>query len=453
MQFNHVDIHSIIDAQKNGSLTVFVGAGFSKFSETKSIKFPSWSELIIDLQKDLNNYDETDFLKVAQLYFLEFGEFNLYKKLRKFVPLHANPSEFHFKLFDILKPKYVITTNWDNLLEKTIEANGLMYDTIKTESDLIKSNLPQKLVKIHGDFDSHNIVFKEDDYLNYSINNPLFDNFLKHIISTTTVLFLGYSYSDNDLKQIIKWIEKHSKVSPPRFLLSKNGTSFQNNYLKNHGIKVLESINIRDFKDLYEHFFNTIEQIKEGLIILPDNNSKKFDDTLVIDYFYNKLIGLSELHTLLPEQITNIFSNCTVDYHKNCFGLHFHSTILTTDFDSNIRKIYSCFFDLLKKEKEKSEEARNAKIKYIISCLLDAGIVFIRNKDNDYLNISEFIKEPRKSYLKEFITFSDKMPKAILNTLIFDFKSENDKVEFFNDYSPLVTEAQRKKRVLVTHDL
>lgn len=451
MQFNHADIHSIIDAQKNGSLTVFVGAGFSKFSETKSIKFPSWSELIIDLQKDLNNNDETDFLKVAQLYFLEFGEFNLYKKLRKFVPLHANPSEFHFKLFDILEPKYVITTNWDNLLEKTIETNGLMYDIVKTESDLIKSNLPRKLVKIHGDFDSHNIVFKEDDYLNYSINNPLFDNFLKHILSTTTVLFLGYSYSDNDLKQIIKWIEKHSKVSPPRFLLSKDSKSSQAKYLENHGIKVLEPINIYnniDFKQLYTEFFDSTENMKKGLLILP-NNSRKFDDTLVIDYFYNKLIGLSELHTLLPEQITNIFSNCTVDYHKNCFGLHFHSTISTTDFDYNIRKIYSCFFDLLKKEKEKSEKVRNAKIKFIMSCFLNSGILFIRNKENDYFNISEFITEPKKTYLNEFITFSDKMPKAILNTLVFDFKSENNKVGFFNDYSPLVIEAQRKKEYLL----
>ena len=77
---------------------------------------------------------ETDFLKIAQLYYLQFGEYKLYQKLREFVPLHATPSDLHIELFQTLKPKYVITTNWDNLLEKTINNNGLVYDAIKTEA-------------------------------------------------------------------------------------------------------------------------------------------------------------------------------------------------------------------------------------------------------------------------------------------------------------------------------
>ncbi|MFC2432963.1 MAG: SIR2 family protein, partial [Neisseria subflava] len=182
MKFTQADIDSIITAQENDNLTVFIGAGFSKFSETETIKFPSWGKLMIALNNDLNT-QETDFLKIAQLYYLEFGEYKLYKKLREFVPLHAEPSDFHLQVFQLLKPKYVITTNWDNLLEKTVSNNGLFYDVMKTEADLIKSNLPKKLIKVHGSFDTHNIVFKEDDYLNYSINNPIFDNFLKHILS------------------------------------------------------------------------------------------------------------------------------------------------------------------------------------------------------------------------------------------------------------------------------
>ena len=98
---------------------------------------------MIALKNDLN-IQETDFLKIAQLYYLEFGEYKLYQKLREFVPLHAEPSDFHLQVFQLLKPKYVITTNWDNLLEKTVSNNGLFYDVMKTEADLIKSSLPKK---------------------------------------------------------------------------------------------------------------------------------------------------------------------------------------------------------------------------------------------------------------------------------------------------------------------
>lgn len=119
MKFIQADIDSIVTAKENDSLTVFVGAGFSKFSETDTIKFPSWGDLIGALKSELNTV-ETDYLKVAQLYYLEFGEYKLYQKLREFIPLHASPSEFHSQLFQVLQPKYIITTNWDNLLEKTI---------------------------------------------------------------------------------------------------------------------------------------------------------------------------------------------------------------------------------------------------------------------------------------------------------------------------------------------
>lgn len=225
MKFTQADIDSIVTAQENDNLTVFIGAGFSKFSETATIKFPSWGELMIALKNDLNT-KETDFLKIAQLYYLEFGEYKLYQKLREFVPLHAEPSDLHLQVFQLLKPKYVITTNWDNLLEKTVSSNGLFYDVIKTEADLIKSNLPKKLIKVHGSFDTHNIVFKEDDYLNYSINNPIFDNFLKHILSTTIVLFLGYSYNDSNLKQVIKWIEKKFRSFPTEIFVAKRKLFF-----------------------------------------------------------------------------------------------------------------------------------------------------------------------------------------------------------------------------------
>lgn len=428
--FNFADIQSIRNAKDNDSLTVFIGAGFSKFAETDTIKFPSWEELMSPFKKDLQT-KETDYLKVAQLYAIEFGEYRLYEKLRNIIPLHAQPSPLHELLFR-LKPKYVITTNFDNLLEKTIIEKGLIYDVIKSDEDFVKSTLPQKLIKIHGDLDAHNIVFKEDDYLNYTNNRPLLDNFLRHILSSTTVLFLGYSYSDNNIKQIAKWIEKQSKIAPPRFMLKLAENKSEIKYLDNHKIKVIFPNNNTDlnFEKLYHSFFQSI--ITENIIL--DNNG---NDGSIVDYFYNKLKGLSELNALLPEQIQSLFTNCTIEYHKGCFGLWFHQTggngVLTYDYDKSIRELYGRFFEIFEEVKSDKEHKFREKMNFIITCFALANIVFIKHNRN--INIyQEYFDDlkniPNKLYSRDkefndFIRFSKTMPKSIDVVLRFVKNNEN----------------------------
>jgi hypothetical protein len=76
MNFETKYIKKIISANNDNSLAIFVGAGISKSSETKSFKLPSWNDLIVDLKKELNDTQESDYLKVAQLYYLgECGTF------------------------------------------------------------------------------------------------------------------------------------------------------------------------------------------------------------------------------------------------------------------------------------------------------------------------------------------------------------------------------------------
>ncbi|ECV4472666.1 hypothetical protein DML64_21655, partial [Salmonella enterica subsp. enterica serovar Heidelberg] len=170
-------IASILRAKDEESLAIFVGAGVSKSSETKTIKMPSWGDLIDALISDLNIKDESDYLKIAQLYYLTFGEHLYYKRIKDFFPENVPHSKIHDLIFK-LNPHSVITTNWDTLLEAAINAKSYFYNIISSDKDLMKSYLGKKLIKMHGDFKNHNIVFKEDDYLNYSFNFPLIENYV-----------------------------------------------------------------------------------------------------------------------------------------------------------------------------------------------------------------------------------------------------------------------------------
>ena len=178
MKFKKQHLNNIIDANNDNRLAIFVGAGVSKNSETKGLKLPTWTDLISELKKDLELTDESDYLKIAQLYYLEFKEHSYLKKLKDFFPDNIRPSSIHKQIFE-LNPQVIITTNWDTILEKAIEDNAYIYDVIRCDEDLVKSTLQKKLIKIHGDFKNHNIVFKENDYLNYQFNFPLIENYIK----------------------------------------------------------------------------------------------------------------------------------------------------------------------------------------------------------------------------------------------------------------------------------
>lgn len=386
-------IKNIIEANNDKRLAIFVGAGISKSSETKSFKLPLWNDLISDLKKDLNT-SENDFLKIAQLYYLAFGEYTYYKKLKDYFPTNIKPSIVHKLIFE-LNPNIVITTNWDYILEKTIEENGFIYEVICSDRDLVKSTLQQKVIKMHGDFKNHNIVFKEDDYLNYKHNFPLIENYIKSILSTHTVIFLGYSYSDIDLKQITKWLQNHSNVKPPAYITVFKENLTESKYLENHGIStiLLDEYESKQF-DLSE----PSKKIYEFLLRIKDFEKYSLPESedAIINYIYKKIIVLDNLDGILLEQIQQVLGNCGFLYEKNEPILEFYSSELTTDYNLSIRNVYRRFEQILDKIDETNPP--NKKLEKIFEILYKAnvmGIVKRRNPDEFgtkyYLEIRPYV--------------------------------------------------------------
>lgn len=372
LSFPEYDLKEILKSSQENKLVFFIGSGFSKFSETELIKIPNWSELIDELKEDLNLPNENDFLKIAQLYFLKYGQHSYTQKVKSTIK-KLEPSVFHKNLFDIA-PHYIITTNWDDLLEKTAQDMGYAYDLISSDVDLAQSQLDKKIIKMHGDFRQHNFVFKEDDYLQYSQNFPLIENYIKGIFSTSTIVFLGYSYSDYDLKQIVSWVSNISKATPKKYLLQKSFDDAQAHYLKNHGISLLTPINYNNsYQEVYFNFFNDLKTVRnpnellKKVFVSVENQIKRIEDDLTIslsdqinmkaeinNFLQNKInktldskfIALSQYKALLPEQVSRKLTNCTIDYNVSTgITLIAHDKFLTGDYDIYNRKINNMFFD------------------------------------------------------------------------------------------------------------
>jgi hypothetical protein len=244
MGIETIVLKKLISAKNNGNLAIFIGAGVSLSSNTSISKIPLWKEIIDKIKDEINETKETDYLKIAQYYFNNMGKKLYYEKLFEMFPKNIHCSKIHEKIFDI-NPDIIITTNWDDLLEQENKNNARFYDVIVTDREFVKSDKPHKIIKMHGDFAHNNIVFKEDDYLNYQENFPLIENYIKSILSTHAVLFLGYSYSDINLKIIMQWLKNKSGERPKMYLVTFDISANQEKYLENNNITtvVLSDIN------------------------------------------------------------------------------------------------------------------------------------------------------------------------------------------------------------------
>ncbi|AFT76817.1 hypothetical protein AMBLS11_01115 [Alteromonas macleodii str. 'Black Sea 11'] len=394
MHRHSVHIKNIQQANEDDRLAIFVGAGISKSSDTDYMNLPLWSELITELKSDLEITEELDHLKLAQLYYLEFGEQTYNQTLKKYFPEDIAPSSLHSAILKV-NPRVIMTTNWDGIIESAIEHEGYLYDTIRTDKDLVSSTSQNKFIKIHGDFKSHNIVFKEDDYLNYSKNFPLIENYIKSIFSTHTVLFLGYSYNDINLKHVMKWIQSHSSSAPPMYLINFRTNKPQESYLKSHGITTL-------VLDKNEYPIDEIEHLEEKsaltqsflMAVIQDHIATETNDEQeIICYIYERIKHLKHQSSISHDQIRNAITNCGFHYDGDglsILDLYLPKGVMTTDFNATMRFLHEKFLGILSDLETRSEDEkdvfiqRNLRLSDIFSILAQAQIkgIFLLEESN-----------------------------------------------------------------------
>lgn len=224
-------------AMADHNLVIFVGAGVSLDSG-----MPSWSKAVSQIADKLNiSPNEIDSLKIPQYYFNARGK-NDYTQLVHQIfryGTHLQTMPVHKKIIDF-NADVMITTNYDHLLEQAAEESGKVLHVVSQDSELPYKR-GKELIKMHGDFEHDNFVLKEDDYLNYGQNFRLIKNYITSLAGTKTILFIGYSFSDPDLKQIFSWLKNVLQGDFRHAYMISVGEydKYEKTYYKNFGINTL----------------------------------------------------------------------------------------------------------------------------------------------------------------------------------------------------------------------
>ncbi|MFC0780870.1 SIR2 family protein [Flavobacterium sp. HJSW_4] len=349
------DIRIIKDAINTKKLVIFAGAGISIDAGV-----PSWGKLIDEIKNDLDlPKNESDYLKIPQIYYNERQEKEYIEKIRDVLShKKLKHNEIHEEIFH-LEPEHILTTNFEDLLEQVINKKSLPFSIVRQDTDLPYSHNTKLLVKIHGDLDNTNFVLKEDDYLNYSHNHPLIEAFIKSIFATKVVLFIGYSYSDFNLKQIIQNVRNilGNNFQNAYLLSTDNQAHFsQKQYLKNKGINVIDyydatSNNGKNYiegflkgQNIYSKiYFKEINSLSEKgqllfnllkFIRFYDESKITITEENAVEQIYQSLDRFSELKSLPQEFVSRLYPFKSSDEEE--YLIHNNTLLLKNDIIVNL---------------------------------------------------------------------------------------------------------------------
>jgi len=393
MNESEINIKRLQEAINKNKLVIFAGAGISVDSG-----IPDWDALIEELKSDLGiPKNETDYLKIPQYYFNERGEKEYVEKVRSILKHNTQVYNLlHEKIFE-LNPEHVLTTNFDNLLEQVIESNSHPYSIIKRDQDFPYSENTKYLVKVHGDLGENDFVLKENDYLNYSIKHPLIEAFLKSVFATRTVLFVGYSLNDTNLKQILHQVRNIlGNNFQNAYIINNNDiANHTRNYFKSQGVNIITIKEVNTDKlDLNKKGFEKLGEKSQALfkILHKINNYDSFkiqiSNVNILDLLFESIKELND-HIIYS---TNDIISLKIFGDEFSLLHDFNTLYLTKDYFKYFFKelfyIKNNEIVLVEKDKITNEEKKELikKIRFIVTKLNYNQITRIRI-NNDLINI------------------------------------------------------------------
>ncbi|HUC36636.1 MAG TPA: SIR2 family protein [Acidimicrobiales bacterium] len=282
---------------KNGNLTPVLGAGASLFGRPPDSDEwhgpPSSSELAVHLAREFDmESSPTNLLEVAQwIATMQGGSSPLYFALHDVFNRELPTTKLHEFLASVpgrlreagklRRPPLIVTTNYDDLLEKAFSTQGEPFDLVayvaegadkgcflhqSPDGDLTLIEKPEDydavnpdtrtvIVKLHGfvnksDPDQDSYVITEDHYIEYlgregrSGRADLRDRLPTDVmvrLNNCHLLFLGYSLHDWNLRAILYELYDSNKGKNSWWSIQRDCSDVERASWRHHGVEMRDT--------------------------------------------------------------------------------------------------------------------------------------------------------------------------------------------------------------------
>lgn len=236
---------------RDGKVVLFAGAGLSV-----PLGLPSWSALMEHVARELDYEPEVlvrpgaDYLQLAEFYRLEKNSIG---PLRSWMDRtwsvsdnQLKASRVHNQIVDLNFP-FIYTTNYDCNIERAFELRKQPFSKIVSMLDVANASaeLPH-IVKFHGDFeDDESLVLTESDYFDrLNFESPLDIKFRSDVLGRS-ILFVGYSLSDLNLRLLLYRMQKlwegsrFARRRPMSYIFLLRPDPVQERVLESRGVRAI----------------------------------------------------------------------------------------------------------------------------------------------------------------------------------------------------------------------
>ncbi|MEE3350491.1 MAG: SIR2 family protein [Candidatus Gastranaerophilaceae bacterium] len=263
----------------------------------------------IGLKKKLE-YSSDDFLRIAQIFYNEIGKNDdeYYSFIRECLSNDSiQPNGIHKMLFE-LTPASILTTNFDELIETAAAQECYSLKVIASDKEVPSINGSRFLLKVHGDLRHQNIVFKEEDYLNYSDDFKLIETILKSIFSTNTVIFIGYGLNDYNIKLVLNWAKNLLKenFNKPFFIYTEDEqlSSSELEYHESRGLTVIDFHKYVTENEYNGNYFIRYQRVLEAILKSSSTETNGKDKYELFNGLFELVSPLNKMMALRPDDVT-----------------------------------------------------------------------------------------------------------------------------------------------------
>jgi hypothetical protein len=259
------EIFEIAYAAATNRLCFFTGTGFSKAVTRNGA--PSWQGLLenlCDLLPEADKLKESLFPddkpsplsleEIAQVISIKLtaADKSIHEETAKLIEnIELVGKNRHVAEFFSNRQFRVVTTNYDKLAEELTSESECQ--SLAPGLPIPRSSANVKVYHVHGSIDSpDNMVITSEDYFRFINGDSYFSRKLSTVLHENTVVILGYSLGDTNLRAIIsdyKGFSKTHVIGSNIFLVSRSHVDqhVKDYYSHCYGIRVLDNIDIPDF--------------------------------------------------------------------------------------------------------------------------------------------------------------------------------------------------------------
>lgn len=216
------------------------------------------------------------------------GRANLLRKIRErlnyirsFPELYGIATRFHSELSTFFFINSIITTNWDDYFERECGAIPFV-----TPEDFAFWSIPgRKVFKIHGSISNFgSIVATTEDYNNCydRLEKGVLGSNLKLMLATKTLLYVGYSFNDDDFIRIHSILRKEmGQLMPHGFIVT----------LDHEGEERYHELGLTPIFTDATYFISVLKKhtVQDGHMLADD----------IFEEVFEELISVREAHDLL----------------------------------------------------------------------------------------------------------------------------------------------------------